>query len=99
MYAEPSEPPEWSLLVPTDGCVTLGYFCEMMFFVLQRRWVAIRLPRLIVMTSVIFCKLVKDFGRYGDSNPRPLDYRSNALPLSYIDQVHELSAKFYADHS
>ena len=35
---------------------------EMIFFVLQRRWVAIRLPRLTVMTSVIFCKLVKDFG-------------------------------------
>ena len=43
--------------------------CEMMFFVLQRRRVAIRLPRLTVMTSVIFCKLVKDFGLYGDSNP------------------------------
>ena len=42
---------------------------EMMFFVLQRRWVAIRLPRLTVMTSVIFCKLVKDLGCTGIRTP------------------------------
>ena len=42
---------------------------RVMFFILQRRRVAIRLPRLTVMTSVIFCKLVKDFSLYGDSNP------------------------------
>ena len=39
---------------------------EMMLFVLQRRWVAIRLPRWTVMTSVIFCKLVKDLGYTGN---------------------------------
>ena len=35
-----------------------------MFFVLQRKRIAIWLPRLTVITSVIFCKLVKDFGRH-----------------------------------
>ena len=39
------------------------------FFVLQRGWVAIRLPRLTVMTSVSFCKLVKDLGYTGIRTP------------------------------
>ena len=74
---------------------------EMMFFVLQRRRVAIRLPRLTVMTSVIFfASSLKILTHTGTRTP---DLWISA-PMLYLWAIwtkyfNELSAKLYADYS